>query len=155
MLRVFTFLHQDSSRRREHPTSGRYCSTEISAIDQATGEGRNYFGGQKELTSNYHLEGELYGNLFPKASLTPVTISAGKANGVKRKMLFRLLAQPGPQYLKITHVRTNTATGVIIRDVDDDGLERFFDNDTQSEPPQKRNFLPIRVGAKVTTSPHF
>lgn len=108
---------------------------------------------KKKLVSNYGLEGELYGHLFQKASLTPVTINAGRTDGVKRKMLFRLVGQPGPQYLKITRVRRETSTGVIIRDVNDDGKERFFDYDLQSRDPKEKHFLPVRVGTKITTSP--
>jgi hypothetical protein len=111
------------------------------------------FVGKKKVVNNYGLEGELYSTLFQKASLTPIIINAGRASGVRNNLLFRLIGEPGPQYLKITRVRNKMSNGVIIRDVDDDGKERFFDYDALLKAPKEIRFLPIRIGTRVTTSP--
>jgi hypothetical protein len=58
-----------------------------------------------------------------------------------------------PYRIKITRVRRETSRGVIIRDVNDNGKERFFDYDLQSRAPKEKHFLAVRVGTKITTSP--
>jgi hypothetical protein len=111
------------------------------------------FVGKKRLVKNYGLQGQLYGHWFEKASLTSITVNAGRASGIRRNMLLRLIDEQGPQYLKIIRVGKNASQGVLIRDVDNDGKETFFDYNSESKVPQEKSFLPIRIGTRVTTSP--
>jgi hypothetical protein len=107
--------------------------------------------GQRKIVENYGSEGELYGHLHLRAALTTVKINAGKNRGVKRGLLFRLLDIPNHygQYLKITRVGSFSSQGVVVRDVDDDGKETYYD----SNPPEKRVYPPVISGMRVTTSP--
>ena len=106
--------------------------------------------GHRRIVKDYGSEGELYGHLHLRASLTTVRINAGQHQGVKRNMLFRLVNVPrdSAQYLKITRVGAAFSEGVVVRDVDDDGKETYYD-----DAQQKRAFLPVVAGTKVTTSP--
>lgn len=112
------------------------------------------FIGHKRFVKNYGLEGSLYGQLFMKASLTPIRISAGKSQGVKQNMLFRLINNPDQQYLKITSVKLNYSEGIIIRDIDDEGRELYLDASNSKKGEYKKKPFPlIRIGTKVTTCP--
>jgi hypothetical protein len=108
------------------------------------------FVGQKRFVNGYGLKGPDYSQWFPKASLTPLGINAGAVQGVRRGLLFRIRHAPYGQYLKITYVRKNRSTGVMIRDVDDYGRETYIDSaDNETKYP------PITRGQRVTTSPRF
>lgn len=109
--------------------------------------------GTKNYAQNYGLEGKLYSQLFPKASLTTVVISAGQRQGVKQNQLFRMIGEPRSQYLRILTVRTESARGVVVRDLDDDGKETYFADVPGIKEPQPKSLPAIRVGTKVTTSP--
>ena len=106
--------------------------------------------GRRRVLKDYGSEGELYSHLHSRASLTTVRINAGQNQGVKRGMLFRLVdvSRDYGQYLKITRVGATFSEGVVVRDVDDEGKETYYD-DSQ----QKKTFSPVIAGTKVTTSP--
>jgi hypothetical protein len=106
--------------------------------------------GRRRVVKDYGSEGELYGHLHSRASLTTVRINAGQNQGVKRGMLFRLVNIPRDfaQYLKITRVGAAFSEGVVVRDVDDDGKETYYD-----DAQQRKTFSPVVAGTKVTTSP--
>jgi hypothetical protein len=108
---------------------------------------RIVFVEERKVVTNYGLEGRLYSQLFPRASLLPVTINAGRNVGVRNNMLFKLVDQPGEQYLKITQTAKNRALGVVIRNVDENNKEVWHDG--SKETP----FPPIKIGTRVTTSP--
>jgi hypothetical protein len=108
------------------------------------------FIGNKRRVKNWGYEGELYQQWIPQAVLIPVRINAGRENGVKLNMLFRLIGEPGfNQYLQITRVHQRTASGYIVRDLNSEGKETYWDIDDGQEKP----LPPIKAGAKVTTSP--
>ena len=108
--------------------------------------------GRRRVVREFGLEGELYSQWFERASLTPVTFDAGRASGLKPGMLLRLADEPGGQFLKVTRVGATRSGGVLIRDVDEDGRETFYDSDGGGEPRQKE-FPPVRAGARVTSAP--
>jgi hypothetical protein len=109
--------------------------------------------GRRRVVKDYGLEGEFYEQGFQRASLTPVTIDAGRNRRVRRGLLFRIVGSPYGQYLKIVRVRPSSSEGVIIRSVDEDGLETFYDSEGVRGEPQKKVYPPVNVGAIVTTSP--
>ena len=83
-----------------------------------------------------------------RAVLIPVRIGAGRADGVKPNMLFRLVGEPDySQYLQVTRVGRKTASGYVVRDVSSDWQETYRDHETDQDRP----LPPDRVGAKVTT----
>lgn len=109
--------------------------------------------GRRRVVKDYGLEGELYGQWFESASLTPVTIDAGRSRRVRRGLLFRIVGSPHGQYLKIVRVGPSSSEGVIIRSVDEDGLETFYDSEGGRGEPQKKIYPPVNIGARVTTAP--
>lgn len=111
------------------------------------------FVGRKRVVKDYGLEGELYSQGFQRASLTPVTIDAGRGRGLKPGLLLRLVGEPGGQYLKLTRVLASRSEGVVVRDVDDDGGETFYDSDTGGGEPQRKVYPPVKVGTRVTSAP--
>jgi hypothetical protein len=110
------------------------------------------FVGRKRVVKDYRLEGDLYSQWFGRASLTPVTIDAGHVRGLKPGLLLRLVGEPGGQYLKLTRVQASRSEGVVVRDVDDDGGETYYEHSGGGEP-RKKVYPPVRVGTRVTTAP--
>ncbi|CAN5413541.1 hypothetical protein BH18ACI2_BH18ACI2_12960 [soil metagenome] len=107
--------------------------------------------GRKKHVEDYGTEGEIYSKLHLRATLTPVRISAGRRDGVKPNMLFRLEGEPEGQYLKITHVGLGSSEGVVVRDVEEGGKEEcyyYLDSIKTVACP------PITVGTRVTTQPY-
>lgn len=100
------------------------------------------------MVKGYGLEGDSYSRWFPKASLTYIRISAGKKQGVRRGLLFRIPVSAYGQYLEIKRVSTVFSNGVIIRNVDDDGRETYYNSAGRRE-----DYPPIIRGARITTSP--
>jgi hypothetical protein len=111
------------------------------------------FVGRKRVVRGYGLEGELYGQHFERASLTPVRIDAGRGRGLKPGLLLRLVGEPEGQYLKVTRVRASRSEGVLIRDVDDDGRETYYDFDSGGKEPRRKVYPPVKVGTRVTSAP--
>ncbi|MGI8565595.1 MAG: hypothetical protein ACR2LZ_03835 [Pyrinomonadaceae bacterium] len=111
--------------------------------------------GRKKIVKGYTSGAKLYGKFHEKASLIPVRVNAGARHGVKRGLLFRLINTPGDydQFLKITRVGPAFADGVVVRDIDDDGGETYYDFDSESKGFEKKVFPPVVAGTKVTTSP--
>ena len=105
--------------------------------------------GRKKTVKDWGYDGVLYSQWMDKAVLIPVTIDAGRRNGVKPKMLFRLIGAPDfYQYLQIVRVNTRTSYGYVVRDVSFK-TETYYDDETKAEKP----LPPIRIGIRVTTSP--
>ncbi|HEX5709255.1 MAG TPA: hypothetical protein VFX96_18270, partial [Pyrinomonadaceae bacterium] len=109
--------------------------------------------GRKRRVKDYGSEGELYEHLHQQATLTPVRLDAGRRRGVRRGLLFRLAGVEGyegtAQYLKITRVLPDSSQGVVVRDLDEEGRETFYDLDSKKSLP----FAPVAVGMKVSTRP--
>lgn len=109
--------------------------------------------GRRRVVKDYGLKGELYSRWFGRASLTPVTLDAGRGRGLKPGLLLRLVGEPGGQYLKVTRVLASRSEGVVVRDVDDDGGETFYDSVPGGGEPRKRAYPPVRAGTRVTSAP--
>lgn len=108
------------------------------------------FVGRKKTVKNWGYQGKLYGEWMERAVLIPVKISAGRAHGVRRHMLFRLIGEPDfYQYLQIMRVHQQAASGYVVRDISFGGKETYRDDETG----QEKLLPPIKVGTKVTTSP--
>jgi hypothetical protein len=116
-------------------------------------KGRIVYVGQKRFVRNYSLEGKLYSQLFLSASLTPIVLNVGTRQGVRKNRLFRLVGEPGQQYLKIVSVSRERSSGVVIRERDDNGRETYLRDMPGESEPRKMSFTPIHPGIKVTTSP--
>jgi hypothetical protein len=79
---------------------------------------------------------------------TPITINAGKADGVKSRMSFVVLTSGTLEEVKIRRVREHSSTGVIVR----------FLKEDENTPPvlwkdeESMNYLPVTVGWELSTS---
>lgn len=111
------------------------------------------FVGRKRVVENFGLQGTLYGRHFDKASLTPVRIDAGRRHGVRPGLLFRLVGAPEGQYLLIRRAGPASSDGVVVKQVDDDGSETYYDFNSGAGGPERKVYPPVKVGTKVTTSP--
>jgi hypothetical protein len=111
------------------------------------------FMGQKRRVTDYGLHGRHFYRLFEKAALIPIKVNAGRDQGLERNTLLRLVTDSGPQYIRILKVRNNSASGVIIRGIGDDGVESYYTSDSPTDEPVRKLFPQVRVGARLTTSP--
>lgn len=90
---------------------------------------------------------------FERASLTPVTIDAGRGRGLKPGLLLRLVGEPEGQYLKVTRVLGSRSEGVVVRHVYDDKGEAYYDLEAGVGDRRWKPFPPVRVGIRVTSTP--
>lgn len=109
--------------------------------------------GRKRVVKDYGLEGELYGQWFQRASLTPVTIDAGRGRGLRPGLLLRLVGEPGGQYLKVTRVLASRSEGVVVRHVYDEEGEAYYDFEAGGQGGRWKPFPPVRAGTRVTSAP--
>lgn len=105
--------------------------------------------GRKRAFKNYGLQGSFYGTVLGEVTLTPVRIDVRRRRGLRPGLLFRLAGAPFGQYLKITRVGRNHSDGVVIRRVNDAGVEKCYGPDSMEDAVCP----PVVAGAKVTTSP--
>ena len=112
-------------------------------------KGRITSVGRRKTVKDWSYQGTLHEQWMEKAVLIPVTINAGRAAGVKRNMLFRMIGEPASyQYLQVIRVKQRQSFGYIVRDISD-GKETYVDSSTN----QEKVLPPIRIGIQVTTSP--
>jgi hypothetical protein len=86
-------------------------------------------------------------------SHSTVVINAGGANGVKRRMIFRVRDSEGDDTVEIIRVRRTSSFGRIVRTLDDYSSETYYDWDTKTGKQFPKRYPPIAVGWRVTTAP--
>lgn len=106
-------------------------------------EGKIVAVGKKWLRRERLMDGT-----FSYDSLTPVEINVGKANGLRRGMFFYVVGSRFSDKVEVTKVRLRSASGVILRFVDDDKQEKGWNVDTRLHEVCP----PIKSGSGVTTS---
>ena len=79
--------------------------------------------------------------------LTTVIVSAGTAQGLKRGMFLNVIDPRQNERVRILRVGGTSSTGVIVRDLDENGQEVPFDHETEER------YSKIVAGRKLTTSP--
>lgn len=82
-----------------------------------------------------------------------VTITAGSANGVQRRMVFRVRDSEGDDTVEIIRVGRTSSLGRIKRTLDDDFSETYYDWDPKLDQQIPRRYPAIAVGWRVTTAP--
>jgi hypothetical protein len=110
--------------------------------------------GKRRIVRGYWMHRNLFGNLFPESSLTPIAIDIGRIHGLRKNMLLRFAGEQfnlREQYIQITSVRRQTAVAVVIRSIDKHNHENYLDNPIESD--KRISYPPIRAGMRVTTSP--
>ena len=80
-------------------------------------------------------------------NLTTLVVSAGTAQGLKRGMFLNVVDPRQNERVRILRVGRTTSTGVIVRDLDENGQEVPFDHETGER------YSKIVAGRKLTTSP--
>ena len=80
-------------------------------------------------------------------NLTTVVVSAGTAQGLKRGMFLNVIDPKQNERVRILRLGRASSTGVIVRDLDEDGQEVPFDHETGER------YSKIFAGRKLTTSP--
>ncbi len=85
---------------------------------------------------------------YDLASLTRVTISAGTAQGVKKRMVFRVTEPDEDDTVIVLRVREHDSDAVVIRDADERGREVYYDKETREAMHSK-----VAAGWRLTTSP--
>jgi hypothetical protein len=83
------------------------------------------------------------------AELTFVTVNVGSSHGLRRGMFLRVSTPDEGDIVRILRAGKSSSTGVIIRDLDENGNEAFFDGDSETSRPHSK----IAVGWQLTTSP--
>ncbi|HKO63481.1 MAG TPA: hypothetical protein VJV03_20115 [Pyrinomonadaceae bacterium] len=105
--------------------------------------------GRVELRKNYSYENSdgTGGSHDAPVHLTTVVVSAGTAQGLKRGMFLNLLDPKQNERVRILSVGKISSTGIIVRDLDENGREVPFDHETGMR------YSKIIRGRKLTTSP--
>ena len=80
-------------------------------------------------------------------NLMTVVVSAGTALGLKRGMFLNVIDPRQNERVRILRAGRTNSTGVIVRELDENGQEVPFDHETGERYPK------IIAGRKLTTSP--
>jgi hypothetical protein len=89
------------------------------------------------------------GASYTLAALTFVTVSAGSANGLRPGMFLRVSAPDEGDIVRILRAGKFSSMGIVIRDLDENSKETFFDGDSE----KYRAHSKIALGWQLTTSP--
>jgi hypothetical protein len=85
--------------------------------------------------------------------IIPVSINVGSANGLKEKMVLRVVGTEGfggnVEYVEITKLNLKSSRGIITRPVRKTPCIKFAPTDDCANP----DYLAIKVGLRVTTNP--
>jgi hypothetical protein len=88
---------------------------------------------------------------FAYEAVRTLVLDAGSLNGVKRGMTLRLIESDEDSEVKITRVGKRSATGILVRHLDDNLNETYKNWETE----QVRELPEVRVGWRLTTSPQW
>lgn len=105
--------------------------------------------GRRGVERNYTVELTNGSMEYPRASVTRVTISAGKAQGVKDRMAFRVVEPDEDELLIVLRAGKNESEAIVVRYLDEHGEETYFDSSENREKKHSK----IAAGWKLTTNP--
>ena len=103
--------------------------------------------GRRVLRRDYTIEGENTSATYARAALTYVTIDAGAAQGVKDRMVFRVLSPDEGDTVVVVRAGRRTSTAAVVRDADERGAENYFDHESREKQHSK-----VAAGWRLTTS---
>jgi hypothetical protein len=86
-------------------------------------------------------------------SHSTVAINVGSANGVKRGMVFRVVDSEGDDSVEIIRVSLTSSLGRIVRTLDDNSTETYYEWDPKLNKQFPKRYPPIALGWRVTTAP--
>lgn len=105
--------------------------------------------GRRAVRRDYeykNAEGEvvLYSAL---ASITPVSVNVGTEHGAKPEMILR--SRDTGEEVRLTRVGKHSSSGVLVRSLDEQRKETYYDHDAE----RQRVYPRVAVGWRLTTSP--
>lgn len=103
--------------------------------------------GRRVFKSDYFIESKHSSMNFARASLTRVTISAGSEQGVKEGLVFRVTRPDEGDTVFITRAGRRTSEAVVVREIDQRGVENFYDSEYR-----ERRHSKVARGWRLTTS---
>ncbi len=105
--------------------------------------------GKRIVKRNYTYGSSSYSETHTFASLTFVSVNVGAMHGVKRGIVFRVLDSVGGERVRIVRSGKFSSTGIVVRDLDEDGGETFYNGELE-----RTEFYPkVTAGWKLTTIP--
>ena len=126
------------------PGYEQFIKKPISATVTAVGRRRLTRGYTHEAKSKYFS----FSMPHEKASLISVTVNVGAIHGAKPGMFLRITTPDHGEFVTLSRVGKSSSTGVIVRDLDDEGKEFFYDRDAGRESVYPK----VAVGWKLTTA---
>ncbi|MFN2492076.1 MAG: hypothetical protein ABR501_04235 [Pyrinomonadaceae bacterium] len=100
-------------------------------------------------TYSYENEDGTGASYFAPVSLTSVKINAGSIHGLRSGMFIRVAKSNEGERIRILRVGKYTSTGIVIRSLGENGVETFFDSESEKPKPYSR----VTSGWVLTTSP--
>lgn len=144
----FFFRSDDESAAFESPAVSpaheRFIKKPLAAVVTAVGRRRTTKGYKHRVSSRiFSME-----RFYESASLTTVSVNVGAAHGAAAGMFFRVASPDLGEVVKLIRVGESSSVGVLVRDLDEEGRETYYDHDAGRERPYPR----VAAGWKLTTS---
>lgn len=86
-------------------------------------------------------------------SNSDVRIDVGSADGVKRKMVFRVVGSVADDTLEVLQVQKHSSLGRIVRDVDEDHADVYYEWKREANQQDVKRSPAIVPGWRLTTAP--
>lgn len=109
--------------------------------------GRIVSVGSRTVRRNYSYEGPAgQGEWYKLASVTNVTVNIGTAHGAKAGLQLNVV--DSEEVVRLTRVGKTSSAGIIIRSLDENRKETYYDHDAERE----KIYPPVVAGWELTTS---
>ena len=105
--------------------------------------------GRRSLKRDYLVELPYNSFQYNLGSFTRVTISAGTAQGVKDRTVFRVTEPDEGDTVIVLRAGENESEAIVVREVNERGGELFYENGSDREKRHSK----VAAGWKLTTSP--
>ena len=102
--------------------------------------------GGRQVRRGYTVEGANRSVTYERASVTYVTINAGTEQGVKEKMVLRVVRPDEGEEVFVVRARRRSSTAIVVRDLDERGREIYYDSS------RERRHAKVAAGWRLTTS---
>ena len=145
------FFYQLSDSKINEDTSSPILPTEYERFLKPPIKGEIVAIGKRQVRKGYSYESPSgYGaSSLDYVSLNYVTVNTGKGNGAKKGLRLRIVKTD--EELRLIQVGKYTSIGIIVRYLDDNKKETYYDNESE----QTKIYPKIVIGWKLTTSPFF
>ncbi|HEV2800110.1 MAG TPA: hypothetical protein VGW12_06425 [Pyrinomonadaceae bacterium] len=111
-------------------------------------EGQIVSVGKRSVRRDYSYKSPAgVGEWHASASVTHVNVNVGTMHGAKRGLQLRVL--DSDEVVRLTRVGKTSSAGIVIRSLDENRRETYYDHDAQ----QEKVYPPVAPGWKLSTSP--